>query len=72
MRFNKEELARIASLSDEELWKTVVAMGAKYGFKLPEQTPPHAELERLRGAVNGSKLNLSEAVKVLNTYRKGG
>ena len=72
MRFNKEELARLASLSDEELWRTVVSMAAKYGFKLPEKTPEHSELERLRATIGASKLNLSEAVKLLNSYRKGG
>lgn len=71
MRINKEELSRIAALEDDELWKTVVKMADSYGFKLPEKTPAHSELEKLRSAVNGTKLNLSDALKLLNNYRKG-
>lgn len=72
MRINKEELAKLASLDDEELWRTVVKMAGSYGFKLPEKTPEHSELEKLRATVNSSKLNLSDAVKLLNNYRRGG
>lgn len=71
MRINKEELARIAALSDEELWRTVVTMASSYGFKLPEKTPEHSELEKLRATLNGSKLNVSEAVRLLNNYKRG-
>jgi hypothetical protein len=46
-------------------------MADSYGFKLPEKTPAHSELEKLRSAVNGTKLNLSDALKLLNNYRKG-
>lgn len=71
MKINKEELERIAALGDDELWQTVVKMAGSYGFKLPEKTPEHSELEKLRSAVNGNKLNLTDAVKLLNSYRKG-
>lgn len=71
MKLNKEELERIAALNDDELWRTVVTMASSYGFKLPEKTPEHCELDRLRSAVNGSKLNLTEAIRLLNSYKKG-
>ena len=71
MKINKEELERLAALPDEELWGFIVSLGRSHGFELPEGVPPHAELERLRGAVRGDRINYRDALKVLNGYRKG-
>ena len=71
MRIDKAQLEAIAALPDEKLWATVVSMAKSYGFTLPEKTPPHEELEKLRGAVNSEKINVSEALRLLNNYRKG-
>ncbi len=72
MKINKDELARLAALPDDELWNTIVAMGRSHGFELPQKTPPHGELERLRCAVRGDRINVADALRVLNGYRKGG
>lgn len=71
MRIDKSQLEAIAALPDDKLWATVVSMAKSYGFTLPEKTPPHEELEKLRGAVNSEKINVSEALRLLNNYRKG-
>ncbi len=71
MRIDKAQLEAIAALPDDQLWKTVVSMARGYGFSLPEKTPPHEELEKLRAAVNSPKINVSEALRLLNNYRKG-
>ncbi len=71
MRIDKAQLEAIAALPDDKLWATVVSMAKGYGFALPEKTPPHEELEKLRGAVNADKINVSDAMRVLNSYRKG-
>ncbi len=71
MRINKEELERLAKLPDNELWAEIVRAGRAHGFNLPTQTPSHSDLEKLRGAVTGARLNLGEAIRVLNNYKKG-
>lgn len=71
MRINKAQLEAIAALPDDKLWATVVNMAKSYGFSLPENTPSHEELEKLRGMVNSEKINVGEALKLLNNYRKG-
>ena len=71
MRINKEQLENLARLPDDQLWAEIVKVGRAHGFSLPEKTPSHSDLERLRGAVTGAKLNLSEAMRVLNSYKKG-
>ena len=71
MRIDKEQIKAIAALPDDKLWATVVSMAKGYGFSLPEKTPPHEELEKLRSMVNTEKINVGDAVKLLNNYRKG-
>ena len=70
MRLNKDELMALTRLPDEQLWQKIRSMASGYGLNLPSQTPSHNELEKLRSAVNGSKINLSEAMRLLNNYRK--
>ena len=43
-----------------------------YGINMPKATPPHDQLEKLRSTVNGTRLNIGEAVKILTEYKKGG
>ena len=70
MRLDREKLNNLVSLSDEELWKTVVEIGRGHGFTLPEKAPPHEELEKLRSiARDGAKMNVAGALKILNKYK---
>ena len=71
MKINKEQLEAMAALPDDVLWAEIVAIAAGYGVTLPRETPRHNDLEKLRGAVTGSKLNMSDALRVLNSYRRG-
>ena len=70
MKFNKEQLDALIALPDDKLWSEIVRMAKGYGFTLPEKTPEHEELEKLRGAVNGSKINVAEALGMLKSYQK--
>ncbi len=71
MRIDKAQLEAIAAMPDDKLWATVVSMARGYGFSLPEKTPPHEDLEKLRAAVSADKINVSDAMRLLNSYRKG-
>ena len=71
MRFDKSQLEAIASLPDDQLWETVVGLAKGYGFNLPEKTPPHEDIEKLRDAVRGDKINVGEALRLVNQYKKG-
>lgn len=71
MKIDKEKLASLCALGDDELWREVRGIAASHGFKLPEKTPSHSEMEKMRGAVSGgAKLNLAEAVRIINNYRR--
>ncbi len=71
MKINKEKLAELVALGDRELWCEVRKIAASYGFTLPEKTPSHSDMERLRSAVSdGAKLNMREALKIINDCRR--
>ena len=73
MKINKDKLSELCSMGDDELWGEVRRIAASHGFKLPEATPPHEELEKMRSAVaGGSKISLSEAARIINMQRRGG
>lgn len=72
MKFDKEKLAALMALPDEELWRVIKQIADQRGLELPANPPSHSEMERMRGAVgDGGRLNLSDAMRVINTYRKG-
>ncbi len=72
MRLNKEKLASLAALPDDELWGEILKLAGGYGITLPKTPPSHTDMEKIRNAVGGgAKINLSEAMKVLNNYKRG-
>ena len=70
MRIDKEKLAALAALPDDKLWAEVVRIADSFGYTLPKETPSHADLEKLRGAATSEKINISEAMRLANQYKK--
>lgn len=71
MRIDKERIKTMCALPDDELWAQIVSIGAQNGFTLPSTVPSHADMQRLRDAVNGgTKINLAAALKIIDGYRK--
>lgn len=70
MRFDREKLEALASLPDDKLWAEVVRIAESYGYALPKQTPPHEDLEKMRAAARAEKINISEALRMVNQYKK--
>ena len=72
MKIDKDKLKTYASLDDAALWEEIKKVGGAHGFKLPEKPPAKSELAKVRGALfDCEKINLGEALKVINNYRKG-
>ena len=71
MKINKDKLASLSAMDDESLWRQIKNIGAAYGIKLPDKTPPKAELDRVREALSGPRLNLTQAIDIINGYRRG-
>ena len=70
MKLDKDKLMNMVSLPDDELWATIVRIGKSHGFTLPDKTPPHEELEKLRSiARDGAKMNVAGALKLLTKYK---
>ena len=72
MRINQEMLKELAALPDRELWAKVNEIAKAHGFTLPEKTPTHAELEKLRELARGPKLSLGDAMRLVNDYKRRG
>ena len=70
MRFDKSQLEALAALPDDKLWAEVVKIAASFGYSLPTETPKHSDLEKMREAVRGEKISVSEALRLVNQYKK--
>jgi hypothetical protein len=72
MRIDKEKLASLSRLSDEELWEVVSGIAAKNGIKLPSNAPLPTDMQKLRDAMsNPDRLNALGALKIISKYKKG-
>lgn len=69
MRFDKARLEALAALPDDMLWAEVLKIAESFGYSLPRQTPPHSELQKMRDAVKSDRINVSEALRVVNQYK---
>ena len=72
MRFDKEKLEALASMPDDKLWAEIVKIADSFGYSLPKQAPPHSDLEKMRCAVRSEKLNVADALKLVNKYKRQG
>ena len=73
MKINREELKEYAKHSDAVLWGEMREIAARYGYSLPEKTPPHSDMERVRAILLGNeKISISEGMKILNSYKSKG
>ena len=71
MKLDRETIEKLASSDDATLWRTVRGIAGEKGFRLPETTPPHETMDRLRGTLSGNgTLSLGEAVRVIAEYKK--
>ena len=71
MKPDRELIEKLKDADDAALWATVRGIALEKGFRLPEATPPHETMERLRGTLSGNgTLSLGEAARVIAQYRK--
>ena len=71
MKVNKEQLQRLVNKPDNELWQEIVLMAKSHGYTLPDETPKSEDIERIRRAMLGvEKISLTDAAKILSTYKK--
>jgi len=71
MKVDKEKLKRLAEKSDADLWKEILSIAKSHGYTLPEATPKHEDIERIRRVFSGvEKISLSDAAKIMNSYKK--
>ena len=71
MKINKDEMKRLAGKSDSELWNEIQSLAKKHGYSLPSAMPKHEDIEKIRRALLGvEKINLTDAAKIMNSYKK--
>lgn len=70
MKIDKNKLAALAALPDEELWKTIRTIAEGNGISLPEKAPV-GDIQKIRTAMtDADRINTVAALKLLNKYRK--
>lgn len=72
MQFDANMMRTLLKKDDTALWGVIREMAAAYGIPLPSDTPPAAEMARLR-AVLGTKgaADVEGAAEILRRYREG-
>jgi hypothetical protein len=71
MKLNKSITDRLISLPDQELWEEIRRMAASYGLSLPERSPTAEELAKVRGALTIGEINMGDAMRIVNEYKRG-
>ena len=72
MQYQPEILAALLSQSDEKLWRAIKTIASTNGIRLPQEAPPKEQMQRLRAALGGGvNLNLDEAARIVERYKKG-
>ncbi len=70
MKINKEKAERITRLPDEEMWCEILKLAKAYGLSLPERTPSHSDLEKIRAIASSGKVNMGDAMKMVNDLKR--
>ena len=72
MKIDKSRLEALAALQDDALWEKIRNMAAENGLKLPDNTPTHEELEKLRRVLMGdARINMMSAMRMINDLKRG-
>jgi hypothetical protein len=72
MRLNPEKIKALCALPDAQMWASIRSVAASHGITLPEKCPDEKTMSEIRSAASGGvKINLSEAIRVINSYKKG-
>lgn len=71
MKLNKSITDRLKNLTDEELWAEIRKMAAGYGLALPDKTPSASDLAKVRDALNIGEVNMTDAMRIVNEYKRG-
>ena len=71
MKIDREKIQKMCALPDDELWREIVNLGRAHGFSLPETTPSHEDMEKIRATAESPKLNAFTALRLLDSFRKG-
>lgn len=73
MKINKEELSKIATLPDAQMWQAICSVAQSNGYNLRAREPSHEELEKIRGILRGDiKIGMLDAMRLLNSYKDRG
>jgi hypothetical protein len=71
MKLNKSITDRLKNLTDDELWAEIRKMAAGYGLSLPDRTPSAGDLAKVRDALNIGEVNMTDAMRIVNEYKRG-
>ena len=71
MKLDQEKLKRLSSLSDAELMTEIRKMAEAKGLKLPQASPSHEDLERLRALLSAEGgFGMMDAMRYYAAFKK--
>ena len=71
MKFDPQAMKALLALDDRQLWNKIRAVAAGSGIALSENTPPPADMQRLRAALGGSgQADVAGALDTIARFRK--
>ena len=71
MKIDKEKLKSLSEKSDAELWGVISGIAKSRGYELPAQAPSKEEMAKIRSLMQDcEKINMRDAIRLVNTYRK--
>lgn len=70
MQVDPTVLHKLLERSDEQLWQTIVKIGAQSGIAINQTPPPKEEMERLRTILSGAgSADYAQALALVEKYR---
>ena len=71
MKLDQEKLKQLSSLSDEELMTEIRKMAEAKGLRLPQASPSHEDLSRLRALLTAEGgFGMLDAMRYYSAFKK--
>lgn len=71
MRIDKDKLTRLAQLDDKSLWDEIRRMAGGFNLTLPNAAPSGEDMRKIRSMLSCGRINPQDALKIMQSYKRG-
>lgn len=72
MKIDKSKLEKLKSMTDEELWQSILGIASANGIDLPKREPSKKEIEELRELLShAERINPLTAMRMISNFKRG-